>query len=91
MVHFKTAQKSTRGGGGGSDFSAQMSCAQITGLNGVISHGFFPSFGACFRDLREFVRRNSLFRLFVKHYFVYSIFRVAFFSLFPLFCLFTVP
>ena len=41
---------------------------------------FFSSSRACFRDLRQFVRRNSLFRLFAKRYFVFSFFfRVAFF------------
>ena len=58
---------------------------------------FFRPLVLVFRDLRHFVRRNLLFRLFAKRYFVFSFFfRVAFFALFPLFAcryfvFFTVP
>ena len=51
---------------------------KIRGLNGVILHGLFSSFRACFSYLRRFMRRNLLFCLFAKRYFVFSFFCVAF-------------
>ena len=54
-----------------------LACSEGSGESAHLQRRFFRLFVLVFRDLRQLVRRNPLFRLFAKRYFVFSLFRVA--------------